>query len=184
MQRTQLRFQSLQQIAGNEDVAVVILTDNARQRALSLVCDGEMTRQLLMRLQGPRDVCKTLLPEVLIQMLPMFPSNYELMVVGIFDGQYQVVLMDIDGGTSVRVRMSDAILLSMISHIPLYIEEGLMQKQCTHFEENAQRIAIPINTMDTSRLQQALDHAVESENYELASQLRDEIKRRTPDMTR
>ena len=165
MQRTRLKFHSLQQIAGNEDVTVILLTDETRQRALSLVCDGEMTRQLLMRLQGPSDVCKTLLPEVLLQMLT---SNYELMVVGIFDGQYQVVLMDITGGTSVRVRMSDAILLTMISHIPLYIEEGLMQKQCTRFEENAQRIAIPINTMDTSRLRQALDHAVESENYELA----------------
>ena len=42
----------------------------------------------------------------------------------------------------------------------------------------AQKIAIPINTMDLPRLQSALADAVENENYELASQLRDEINKR------
>jgi protein-arginine kinase activator protein McsA len=53
-----------------------------------------------------------------------------------------------------------------------------MERQCFPFDEKAQKIAIPINTMDLPRLQSALADAVENENYELASQLRDEINKR------
>ena len=118
-----------------------------------------------------------MLPEVLLQLLP---SSYEMMIVGIYDGQYQVMLMDMESGESVRIRTSDAVLLSIISHVPLYIEERLMQRQSVAFEEHATGVSIPINSMDTARLKAALKNAVEEENYELASQLRDEINRRTP----
>lgn len=175
MKRTLLRFENMQQIVGGEGLSVILLTDEARKRALSVVCDAEMSQQLLMRLKGNRDVCRTLLPEALIQMLP---STYELMIVGVYDGQYQVMLMDVENGESVRVRTSDAVLLSMISNVPLYIEDRLMERQSVPFDENATGVAIPINSMDTPRLKAALQNAVEEENYELASQLRDEINRR------
>ena len=175
MKRILLRFENMQQIVGGEELSVILLTDEARKRALSIVCDAEMTRQLLVRLKGNREVCKTMLPEALLQLLP---SSYEMMIVGVYDGQYQVVLMDMENGNSVRVRTSDAVLLSIISHIPLYIEERLMERQSVPFDEQATGIAIPINSMDTPRLKIALDNAVAEENYELASQLRDEIQRR------
>ncbi len=174
MQRILLRFENIQQVVGSEELSVIMLTDEARQRAVSIVCDQEMTRQIMLRLSKP-SISRTMLPEVLLQMLT---SHYEMLIVGIYDGQYQVLLMDIEGQQSVRLRISDAVLLSIISNIPLYIEERLMQRQCVPFDENATGIAIPINTMDTKRLRQALHHAVEEENYELASQLRDEINRR------
>lgn len=174
MERVLLRFENLQQVVGSEELSVILLTDESRQRAISVVCDQDMTRQIMLRLSKP-SVSRTMLPEVLLQMLT---SQYEMLIVGIYDGQYQVLLMDIEGKQSVRMRMSDAILLSIISNIPLYMEERLMQRQSIPFDENATGVAIPINTMDTKRLRQALNHAVEEENYELASQLRDEINRR------
>jgi len=176
MQRILLRFENLQQLVGSEELGIVILTDETRQRALSVVCDADMTHQLMLRMKGNREVCKTMLPEVLLQMLP---SSYEMMIVGVYDGQYQVMLMEMEHGQTVRIRISDAVLLSIISHVPLYIEERLMQRQGVPFDENAKGIAIPINSMDTPRLKIALKNAVEDENYELASQLRDEIKRRS-----
>ena len=166
----------MQQLVGSEELGIVILTDETRQRALSVVCDADMTHQLMLRMKGNREVCKTMLPEVLLQMLP---SSYEMMIVGVYDGQYQVMLMEMEHGQTVRIRISDAVLLSIISHVPLYIEERLMQRQGVPFDENAKGIAIPINSMDTPRLKIALKNAVEDENYELASQLRDEIKRRS-----
>ena len=175
MKRTLLRFENIRQIVGTEELSVILLTDQEQRRALSVVCDQEMTRQMLMRLKGPREVCRTLLPEVLLQLLP---SAYEMMIVGIYDGQYQVMLMDTGNGESVRIRTSDAILLSLISNVPLYIEERLMERQSVPFDVHATGVSIPINTMDTTRLKMALQSAVEEENYELASQLRDEIKRR------
>ncbi len=175
MRRVLLRFENLQQIVGSGDLSVILLTDEQRQRVLSVVCDGEMTRQLVMRLQGNKELCKILLPEVLVQMLS---STCEMTIVGVYDGQYQVMLMDIDSGVSARIRMSDAVLLSIISQIPLYIEERVMSQQSVPFDEETRGVAIPINTLETERLQMALKNAVEEENYELASQLRDELKRR------
>ena len=40
-------------------------------------------------------------------------------------------------------------------------------------------MAVPLNTLDCKLLQVELDKAIETENYELASLLRDEINRRT-----
>jgi hypothetical protein len=75
--------------------------------------------------------------------------------------------------------MSDAVLLTLIcDDIPLYIEENLMKRQCVDYDPKATGIAIPINTMDRRRLNEALRQAIEVENYELASHLRDEINRR------
>ena len=130
-------------------------------------------QQLLMRLKN-RQQCQNMLPETLLSLLP---SKYEMTVFGLYEGQYQVALMS-EQGESVRLRMSDAVLLSIISHIPLYIEERLMERQSVPFDENAKGVSIPINSMDTSRLKAALQNAVDEENYELASQLRDEINRR------
>jgi hypothetical protein len=173
MKRTLLRFENLQQVVGGEGMAVILLTDQERKRALSVVCDEPMCQQLQMRIANPR-ACRNMLPETLLSLMP---ASYEMMICGLFEGQYQVVLMN-EMGDSVRLRMSDAVLLSLISNIPLYIEDNLMERQCFLFDEKAQSIAIPINTMDLSCLKSALKDAVENENYELASQLRDEINRR------
>ena len=175
MKRTLLRFENIRQIVGTDELSVVLLTDLEQRRTLSVVCDHDMTKQMMMRLNGKREVCRTLLPEVLVKLLP---STYEMMIVGIYDGQYQVMLMDTQSGESQRIRISDAILLSLISKVPLYIEDRLMERQSVPFDEHASGVSIPINTMDTARLKLALKSAVEDENYELASQLRDEIKRR------
>ena len=175
MRRTLLRFENLQQVVGGEGISVIVLTDMQRQYALSVVCDDAMAQQLQMRIANPRG-CRNMLPETLLSLLT---SSYEMMICGLFEGQYQVVLMN-EMADSVRLRMSDAVLLSIISNIPLYIEDRLFERQKIPFDELSQSIAIPINTMDLPRLKMALEHAVENENYELASQLRDEIKRRNP----
>lgn len=173
MKKIRLRFENLQQVKGNDGIALILLTDMNRMHAITVVCDDPMMQQLLMRLQN-RQLCRNMLPEALVSLLP---SKYEMMVFGLFQGQYQVVLMD-EHGESTRLRMSDAVWLMLISDIPLYIEESLMKRQSTPYDETATGIAIPINTMDVPRLKMALQHAIDDENYELASQLRDEIKRR------
>ena len=174
MNRIQLRFENLQQVVGSNDMSIVLLTDLQRKNALTVMCDEMMTKQILMRLTGS-GVCKTSLPEVLAGMMP---SDYELMVFGVHHGQYQVVFVDVKSGQSARLNMCDAVLMHIIAHTPFYIEEGLMMRQSVPFDENASGITIPINTMDTRRLEVVLKQAVADENYELASKVRDEINRR------
>ena len=174
MERIRLRFENIQQVVGNENLSVIVLTDEPRKRAVSVICDEQMTQQILFRCQSP-DKARTLLPESLLQMLT---GQYEMMIYGVHDGQYQVVLSDTGFERSARIRMSDAVLLNIISGYPLYIEENLMHQQSFPFDQNSKGVSIPINTIDMNRLNTALQNAIEEENYELASQLRDEINRR------
>jgi hypothetical protein len=175
MRRIRLRFESIQQVAGNQELAVILLTDEERKRVLSVVCDDTMTRQILLRLQSPQR-CSTMLPESLVAMLG--EDTLDMMVYGLHDGQYQVVLANGSFQRHHRIRLSDAVLLSLIAGFPLYIEEHLMNIQSTPFDEQATGISIPINTMDVTRLNLAMQKAIDEENYELASKLRDELNRR------
>lgn len=174
MRRIKLRFENVREVTGGDGMAVVLLTDEARTKALSVVCDEPMARQLFMRVHTPA-VCQNMLPEALLKMLT---SKHEMMVYGLHEGQYQVVLAERWFERNTRLRMSDAVLLSIISDIPLYIEENLFKQQCFPFEEGSSAVSIPINTMDVQRLNIALQKAIEEEDYVLASQIRDEIKRR------
>ena len=46
------------------------------------------------------------------------------------------------------------------------------------YNENSRGVSLPVNTISDEMLQSALDKAIADENYELASHLRDEKKRR------
>ena len=74
--------------------------------------------------------------------------------------------------------MSDAVLLNVISRIPLYIDENLMRRQCTPYDPEIRGISIPINIIDEKRLNQELKRAIEVEDYRLASYIHEEILRR------
>ena len=102
MKRTLLRFENIQQLVGAETLSVILLTDELRMRGLTVVCDQQMAAQLQMRIDNPKN-CHHLLPEVLVSQLS---AKYEMMVCGVYDGQYQVVLMDEIGNTSrIRIRV-------------------------------------------------------------------------------
>lgn len=62
--------------------------------------------------------------------------------------------------------------------IPIYMDFDLFMRQSMPVEKGC-NLAVPLNTLDSKLLQVELDKAIETENYELASLLRDEINRRT-----
>lgn len=179
MSRAQLKFKSISQIVGAEGLSVIILTDTEEQRALTVVCDHAMTEQLRLRM-ALSDQRHMLLPEVLISMLLSEGSieDYELMIYDVADGQYKVSLLNKLTLTLRPIRMSDAVLLALISDIPLYIDQNLMTRQSSPYQPDAPGIQIPINTLETKRLNEELEKAVSEENYRLASFIQKEIKRR------
>ena len=69
-------------------------------------------------------------------------------------------------------------LLSVSGNIPIYIETSLMARQGTAFNKNATGASLPINILDNKMIEDALAKAIKDENYELASRISEEIKRR------
>jgi len=179
MNRVRLYFKDLSEIVGSKGFAVARLIDGDGQRVISIICDKAVTNQLSMRITRMPGR-ERLLPEVLCYLLQAEGSNcMELMVYDIFDGQYQVTLLHRPNLSLRPIRMSDAVLLHYIAKVPLYIEADLMQRQSTPYVPEQTGISIPINTLDSKRLSDELQRAIDAEDYRLASILHEELRRRT-----
>lgn len=178
MDKIRLIFKGMSEIIGGEVLGLIVLTDTASTRQLTIVCDKQMEYQFGLRMNAT-PITDMMLPEVLCKMAGIDgDSGYELLIYDIKDGQYKAMLTDTKTAFSAKVRASDAVLLSFISSIPLYMERTLMARQSVPFTPNSGGMSIPVNAISDEMLRQALDNAVKEENYELASHLRDELNRR------
>ena len=178
MDRIRLYFRSVSEIVGSEEIGLIILTDEEELRQLVVTCDRTMMDQFRMRLNRV-PVVGSMLPEVLWHVVSMQTQmQFEILVTDIIDGQYRALLVNTETQEPVSIRISDAVLLSHIAKIPIFIDRILMAKQSVPFDREARGVAIPVNTVSTEMLNEALDRAVEEEKYELASYLRDELRRR------
>ena len=77
----------------------------------------------------------------------------------------------------VNIYMPDALVIAMAQNVPIIIARSFLDKQVTKVGKNG-GMTIPINSLASDLLQVELQNAIKCENYELASVLRDEIKRR------
>lgn len=178
MTKERLYFKGVSEIVGTEDLGLLILTNESCERQITIVCDKAMAVQLELRIKNI-PVTKIMFPEVLCKLLKANTAfNYELVMDDIIDGQYRTILYDKDTMEPTVIRASDAVLLSLVGNIPLYIESGLMRRQSVAYRENSRGVSLPVNTISDEMLQAALDKAIADENYELASHLRDEKQRR------
>ncbi len=177
--RVQLHFYDLQQVVGGEGIAVARMLDEREQRSLNIVVDEALASQLSLR-SGDNPECKRMLPEVLFNLLSQQTGQHplEITVYAIHKGQYRVMLLNRYTLQTAAIRISDAILLSIIADVPFFIEANLMAHQCTAFDREAHGVGLPINTLDTPRLNAILKRAIRDEDYELAAHVRDELQSR------
>lgn len=178
MTKERLIFKGVSEIVGTEDLALLVLTDEAQIRQISIVCDKAMAVQIELRLKSV-PITKIMLPEVMCKIMNVrYNLNLELIIDDLNDGQYRTILYDTETLEPTLIRASDGVLLSLIANIPIYIESELLKRQAVPYRANARGVTLPVNTISDEMLQTALDKAIADENYELASHLRDEKKRR------
>lgn len=178
MEKVRLQFKSVSEIVGSEEMCLLILTDMEEQRQLTLFCDHAMAIQIELRVKKV-PITEIMLPEVFATLLgAAHCTDMMLYISNIIDGQYKVGLYHSFSQEPIPIRASDAVLLSIASGIPLYIDRFLMSQQSMKYYPNTNGISLPINTMSNEMISKALERAIEEENYEIASHLRDEQRRR------
>lgn len=74
----------------------------------------------------------------------------------------------------------DGLVMAVAARCPIFVDEELMNAQYMR-PTGANSFALNINTISRQMLEDALKNAVENENYEVASRLRDELAKRTPE---
>lgn len=174
MSKVRLKFHSVGEIVGSDDLAIITLTDEPKERMITIVCDRAMAVQMELR-SKQIPITRIMLPEVLAGIIKdQAGIMMDILIMDIIEGQYRTLLYNRVTLETVPIRASDAVLLSMAARIPIYMESSLMARQSVRFSENSNAISMPVNTLSTEMLDKALQKAVEDENYELASHLRDE----------
>lgn len=179
--KIRLRFVSVSEIVGTDDLALMILCDEQHERQISIVCSRAVAVELDMRVRK-MPIRERMLPEVLTRIIAeQTDLRYYILINSISDGQYDSMVVNADTFEMTPIRVSDAVLLSLAGNIPIFIDERLMMKQSVPYLKPSEnmRIALPMNTMSMEMLDKAIERAISEENYEQASLLTEEKKRRT-----
>lgn len=178
---TKLIFRGVYDIVGNKQVGLIVLTDEEKARQVSLVCDHNMVVQLSLRLEKNVRLEK-LLPEVLWTVVKRYNDmDFMLLFSDVKDGEYITYLCSIDNSVAIQLRASDAVLLAVISGLPIMMDSQLFCRHSTPYYGAKSKVAVPFASLSKEMLEEALQKAVEAEDYEKASQLRDELLRRKKD---
>jgi len=158
----------LKEARGERQIPIIIGSSEAQSIALqmrNIKTPRPLTHDLFSSCLGSFDI---LLKEVLIYKAK--------------DGVFYsyIYFMREDNIIKLDARTSDAVALAIRQYCPIYIYESILEQECLSLDDN-ELVDMDNNTIDkedVQSLRQALKKAIEEENYELASILRDEILKR------
>lgn len=177
--KIELVLKGISEIVGNSELCLLVLTDVSESRQISVVCDKDIETQFAIRRQQ-LDIAKYLLPEVLCRILRQYDGlDCDIIINNVVEGQYKTYVFSKKTLDMIPIRISDAVLLSFVANLKIYIDEALMSRQSVPYRPELGGVSIPINALSDKMLEQALNKAIEEEDYKLASYLRDEKQRRS-----
>ena len=168
MGKIRLKFNNISEIVGTMGIGVIVLTDEALTRQISITCDEDMIRAFGLRMAHAPG-----------KLLKETGHMLEVYIFNLTDGQYRTLLIDNETKAVTNVRASDGVLMALANDLPIYIDEALMNSQSTPFDmAKTNRMSLPINALTDEMLQMALDKSIKDEDYKMAEYLNEELKRR------
>ncbi|MBO7261251.1 MAG: bifunctional nuclease family protein [Bacteroidaceae bacterium] len=158
---------------------VVMLHEKGGDRSLPLLVgllEAQSIAINILKMKMPRPNIYDLYVKTLEQMDAFLE---EVFIYKLENGVFHsYIYINKDGNSQyIDSRTSDAVALAVRTGVPIYIDSNLFDGHCAHKEGNG-AFSMPITVASIDVLQEAMEQAVESENYELAAKLRDEINRR------
>ena len=178
MDKIKLRLQGLSEIVGIEDISLLSLVDEGEERQLVVTCDQAMRKEIQMRMMDKREMTFRC-PEVMAKLMNARGyQQFEVLISGQVDGEYFTEVWDMMNDHHFQIRCSDGILFALANNCPIYATRRLMLQQSVPYQAGSTKVALPVNVITDEMLEQSLQKAIELENYEMASNLRDELKKR------
>lgn len=167
----------------------MVLQEVDGNRRLPIIISSSEAQAIVFKLKGintPRPLTHSLFASV----LAAFEITItEVLIYKAEDGVFYSYIYLRKDGSVIRIdsRTSDAIALALHFLCPMYIYESILERECIHVvnddeglseEEGSIAGEDDLKKQDMQALKRALKKAIEEENYELASIIRDEIQRR------
>ncbi len=177
MNKIRLEYHDTANVVVDMKIGIISLLDLKHKNEISIVCKDTDVEKFVNLFSHRAEQYKTL-SNVLYDMISTQTQLcLEINIAGVKDGVYETYLMNRETGYQLPILAPDAVYLSVISDIPIFISTELMKRQSSKYTGTT-KLSLPVNTLSVTMLQDALDNAIKNENYELASNLRDELKRR------
>lgn len=171
----------------------LVLAEEDGLRRLMIVVGTPEAQSIAFKLQGstpPRplthDLFQSLLAQFGITLLEVNIYKYD-------DGVFYSKLQLRQGSylTELESRTSDAVAIALRTKAPIYTSEEIMQAQAVVFDENSTPenyqeddkdfLALDYSLLNEEELESLLKEAIDGEDYELASLIRDEIMKKKDD---
>lgn len=179
MREIELKIHDMSTTLYPADAYALVLEEVEGGRKLPVIIghlEAQAIKVMMMKYQPPRPLTHDLFPMLTKQI------GVELKKVLIYkakDGVFYSNLYFDKDGEEIKVdsRTSDAVALALRYRCPIYTTEDIMDREHLH-DVGEGKFSVPITSVSLQMLEEALAVAIEKEDYEQASHLRDEIRRR------
>ncbi len=176
---------TLHAIAGTQDSdrSMLLLKEKNGERILPIMMSSRRAMTLMMRSKFPIPMpLPASVPDAALMVMSSFDvSISRIVLTHIHNGTFFCRIVAEREGEEKTIEMcpaTDGLILAVDALRPIMIQEDLLEAQYMH-KTGENSFAININLLTRQMLEEALKHAVESENYEAASHLRDELAKRS-----
>ena len=161
------------------DAYALVLEEVVGGRKLPIIIgqqEAQAIKVMMMKYQPPRP-----LTHDLFQTLTMHlgATLKQIVIYKAKDGVFYSYLYFDKEGEEIKIdaRTSDAVALALRYKCPMYTTKSIMDSEHLH-DMGQGKFSVPISSVSLQMLEEALQSAIEKEEYEQASQLRDEIRKR------
>lgn len=162
-----------------DDACIITLTDEGEKRALYIVLEKEVANEIKMHEKKMEDADCHLVDVFSKVLKDEGAVHYRIVFEGILNQGLKAKLVNVITDASYDIRPEMAVLLALKTDFEMCTSLDVLQKFSTPYNKNVMSVALPIMSLPDSLLHKALEKAVEEENYEGASFIRDEMKRRS-----
>ena len=179
MREIELKIHDMSSTLHPADAYALVLEEKEGGRKLPIIIghlEAQAIKVMMLKYQPPRplthDLFKDLTGHLGVTMTKMLIYKAKG---GVF---YSYLYFDKDGEElKIDARTSDAVALALRYRCPMYATEDVIISEHLH-DLGEGKFSVPITSVSLQMLEEALALAVEKEDYEQASHLRDEIRRR------
>ncbi len=179
MREIELKIHDMSTTLHPADAYALVLEEKGGGRKLPIIIgqsEAQAIKVMMVKYQPPRplthDLFKTLTEQLGATMTKMLIYKAKG---GVF---YSYLYFDKDGEElKIDARTSDAVALALRYRCPMFVTEDVLASEHLH-DVGDGKFSVPITSVSLQMLEEALAMAVKNENYEQASHLRDEIRRR------
>lgn len=199
MDLVQLDIAAIRQSDSQNNAYVLLLNETVGDRQLPIVIGWCEARSIAIALDGTEDPGRPLTHDL----FKTFGDTYDItiqkvvihtLVEGIFHASFHCKHKISGAETAIDARTSDAIALAIRYTCPIFTYEDILKRagiivnssketeEDLLLEEEGDKLAEDegLTSYSIKKLEKLLEKAIEQEDYEKASEIRDEIKKRKP----